>query len=366
MRDEAISMKEKFINDLKAQLNPLPEGIREEILSDINEHFAVGVAQGFSEEDICEKLGNPTAIAEQAVQEYAGAAEGFKHIENSSQAGNAKPFEKVRGRYKFEIDESFADITAFDIHFWEADINFSRSNDNEAHVLIQGTSRTNELVVKNDNGTLVVKSGKKSSVFGLFNWFNFGSTLEVEIYVPAGFAGQITANSTAGDISSENISGDISFTSMAGNLKAIGHAGNKIKLTTSAGNVRAELTNDFAESIKITTAAGNVRLEANDVGEMKLDSAAGNVKADLKKVGETKILSSAGNVKLTAHEVAGDIKLTTAAGNAKVYLPLDVNCRIDVKKPAFGSYKSELAGNPDSPYTLKATTSMGSVKLCAL
>jgi hypothetical protein len=71
-------------------------------------------------------------------------------------------------------------------------------------------------------------------------------------------------------------------------------------------------------------------------------------------------------VTLTAQEVAGNITLDTSAGSIHVYLPVDVNCRIQADKPSIGSLHNELAGNPQSPYVLKADTSVGSIHLKAL
>jgi hypothetical protein len=98
-----------------------------------------------------------------------------------------------------------------------------------------------------------------------------------------------------------------------------------------------------------------------------VSAAAGNLRVNVTRLyGETNFSSAAGSLKITAQDVAGNVTISAAAGSAKVYLPRDVNCRIDAKKPAIGSLSNELVGNPASPYTLRATSAVGSIKLIAL
>ena len=110
-------------------------------------------------------------------------------------------------------------------------------------------------------------------------------------------------------------------------------------------------------------------LLANFFGALNsnMTTAAGQVSAKVAKLGaDTKLTSSAGTIELTAYEVGGNVKISTAAGNATVYMPAHVNCRINAKKPSIGSMYNELVGNPSSPYTLKASSSIGSVRLIAI
>jgi DUF4097 and DUF4098 domain-containing protein YvlB len=322
--------KKQFFAELNQNLNQVPSEVCKDILNDIEEHFSVGLAEGLSEEEICRNLGQPGSIAEQVRQEYSNGEAEAHHCE------------KVRGGYEISINKTFSGVENIDVDLCEADILFVPSTDNIVRVRIDGRSRSDKFTVENYNGTLVVKS--KHPIF-TFNLFWNSRKLEAEIAVPAQFAGAVKANSSAGNIIVKDVGGNLS-------------------LTTAAGNIKAEL--DCAEKISLTTAAGNAKLVANEVGKLKLTSAAGNVKATLTKAGETKLTSSAGNVKLTANEVAGNINISTSAGTATAYLPRDANCRIDAKKPSAGSLKNELASNPNSPFTLKARTSAGSVKLLAL
>jgi uncharacterized membrane protein len=54
--------KEKFLTELKRALGRMSEAEKGEVLYDYEEHFRMGVAEGKSEEQIAEALGNPRAI----------------------------------------------------------------------------------------------------------------------------------------------------------------------------------------------------------------------------------------------------------------------------------------------------------------
>jgi uncharacterized membrane protein len=54
--------KEKFLTELKRSLGRMSEAEKGEVLYDYEEHFRMGVAEGKSEEQIAEALGNPRAI----------------------------------------------------------------------------------------------------------------------------------------------------------------------------------------------------------------------------------------------------------------------------------------------------------------
>jgi uncharacterized membrane protein len=54
--------KEKFLSELKAALGRMSEEERREVIYDYEEHFRMGTADGKTEEQIAQSLGNPRAI----------------------------------------------------------------------------------------------------------------------------------------------------------------------------------------------------------------------------------------------------------------------------------------------------------------
>ncbi len=62
--------KKEYLNKLAKLIKKLPEEDREDIISDYEEHFRIGMENGRSEEDISKALGNPELVAKQIKAEY--------------------------------------------------------------------------------------------------------------------------------------------------------------------------------------------------------------------------------------------------------------------------------------------------------
>lgn len=63
-------IKEEYLERLSKLIRRMPKEYREDILSDYEEHFAIGVEKGRTEEEISEALGNPETVAKQFKIEY--------------------------------------------------------------------------------------------------------------------------------------------------------------------------------------------------------------------------------------------------------------------------------------------------------
>jgi uncharacterized membrane protein len=57
--------KKEFINKLASYLRGIPAEEKEDVIGDFEEHFKEGMAEGRTEEDIAEALGDPRALANQ-------------------------------------------------------------------------------------------------------------------------------------------------------------------------------------------------------------------------------------------------------------------------------------------------------------
>lgn len=54
--------KAEFLSELQNSLENMPDTDKQDVLDDYEEHFRVGMADGRSEEDIAQSLGNPSVI----------------------------------------------------------------------------------------------------------------------------------------------------------------------------------------------------------------------------------------------------------------------------------------------------------------
>jgi DUF4097 and DUF4098 domain-containing protein YvlB len=416
--------KQDFINELNNGLANVPTHIRDEIIADINEHFTEGFAHGMSEEEVCDNLGHPSTIAAQVLEEYGETV--HNHYEQGQPGRNMdrdfyreqreqereqhrKQREQQREQHKnqreqqreqhreqreqqrdhhhkqrdlhheieaefnyqkdntgneIDMDETFSGIQNIYVKMTDAKIRYKPSTDGNCRVTVKGHAKNDNILVYEKDGTLILTDNEPKF---RFRFIHFKSSLVVTVYIPSQFWGEIKTLSTHGNISAGGISGRLYFKATAGNITVEDHRGSEIRLYSSAGNITLHTEEGRVENTDISTAAGSVKITARETGRLSINSAAGSVVAEIIRLtGDAKINSAAGSVKFTAHETEGNINISTAAGSAKIYLPKNVNCHFDVKKPVMGSIRNELTGNPQSPYVLKVRGSMGSIHLAAL
>ena len=55
--------KKDFINKLSSYLAGVPVEERQDVINDFEDHFKEGIAEGRTEEEIAESLGDPKALA---------------------------------------------------------------------------------------------------------------------------------------------------------------------------------------------------------------------------------------------------------------------------------------------------------------
>jgi len=397
--------KHEFVSELTRALSSVDTQTRSEIIADINEHFAEGVSQGLTEEEICKNLGQPSQIAEQVLEEYranpndnwhqannfsssigdlvgnigemvtnivgdignhVGKNTDFRIFTNQNEFNNFEEFSdfsetsRVKGGYEINIDKSFDNVKNLDINLSYCELIILPAKQGEtARVNIKGRSRYNNFYVENENGCLVINERYPKVRFEIFR---FNTKLKAFIYLPTGFDGHINVKSNAGNITVNDLCGNLDLNATAGNINIDNHKSENARIKTSAGNIK--LTNCGILDIYAKSSAGVVSVDAPGVGNLNLDSSAGQVSVRVGKLGgETRLASSAGAVCLEAHEVHGNITAKSSAGGIVMRLPKDVNLRIEARKPSIGSFYNDLTGNPHSPYVLTAVSSVGSIRL---
>jgi len=362
--------KQAFIQELSSALNPMDSKFRNELLSDISEHFIEGVNQGLSEEEICRNLGQPSSIAEQALEEYkinAHQTQKSYKTYTSYETYKDEKSHSTKNNNNVDIDKTFSNINDIDIEMSHCNIRLvPMPQSNDIRVVLQGKTRHNNFTIKDQGGKLIVHQHTPLIQF-VFRFWMSNPSLEATIYIPHNFLGNIKASTSLGTISAQGISGNLKANNAGGCIIVEDYKGNEIKLVSSAGNVKLIVSDSAAPTVKMHSSAGKVTIEAAETKKVKLESSAGNVIANIKKIdGDAKVYSTAGSVSLTAVEVYGNISVTSTAGKVKINMPKDINCQIKAKKPSAGKLINELTGNPDSPYKLHANSTAGSVILSAL
>lgn len=75
--------KRKFLSELDASLKQISSKERQDILQDFEEHFAIGLEEGNTEEEIAAGLGSPQKIAKEMLASYH-----IEKVENTATTGN--------------------------------------------------------------------------------------------------------------------------------------------------------------------------------------------------------------------------------------------------------------------------------------
>ena len=367
--------RNEFFKELRQSITNVPADALEEILSDLNEHFDAGLEDGLQENEVCKNLGQPGSIAEEIMEEFKRSKTESNpehplvfvfggHANQGSRSGQGSWHQSayVNDADYISIDQTFANVNEVYVDMKVSDIYFERENRSDFRVVVNGKSKKSKYSIDNINGRLEVI--EHESFFRFFS-FSRKRTLETTIYVPSQFTGSITAKSAVGKIRTKDLTSPIKLSTSAGSVYVEKHLSETADLDSAAGSITADFLGKTA--LRACTGAGSIKLRANETSELLLDSGAGSVKAEINKLsGNSKLSSGAGSIKLTAYEVAGDIKLSSGAGSIKAFLPEDANIKLKLAKSSMGSVKSEINGNNSSPYTLRAQTGMGSVRILRL
>jgi DUF4097 and DUF4098 domain-containing protein YvlB len=394
--------KQEFFNELRTRLAGTDETLRDEICSDIDEHFQEGYAHGLTEEEICRNLGQPGTIAEQILEEYKEKpikAEAAQRTDKPADNDFIKQGPFGGSYYDIDIDKRFTDVKDVKIKLNTNNLIIKPDNQSQHfRVTIRGRSRYNKFNLESIAGELNIIEDRPVFVFEIFNVI---TKLETTLWVPSYFSGDINAAVSNGEINVTGVQGNMlnlknsvsssyvsncrfneyAVHSSAGKVEMNKCDGNKILIKASAGSVTVEETSGALEvqasagnvhifnknqkmgKVKVDASAGSVKLEALETQELHLYSAAGSIKAMVEKLnGDAWLNSSAGSVKFETRSLAGNIDAQSAVGSIKLLLP-DGSVKCFNVNSTMGSVKNKLQMNNQSPYTVKATSQMGSVKI---
>ncbi|WDZ63296.1 DUF1700 domain-containing protein [Paenibacillus polymyxa] len=84
--------RKQFLTEVEQRLSPLPAEVRNELLSDLSQHFDYGLVNGKSESEIANELGNPEDIAREALDDPNAAWNASPPLRQGSFARNLFTF----------------------------------------------------------------------------------------------------------------------------------------------------------------------------------------------------------------------------------------------------------------------------------
>ena len=280
-------MKKEYMDALEKALQGFSAETRGEILEDYEQHFAEGLAEGRTEEEIIRELGSIEEMIADLPEEKQPAER--KTMLETAFAGEGSDPAQADGGRVIEISSEIADIRA------------AASEDGRIRVDYTNADPSRYEFFQSDEGG-VFRAGervKSSSPRALLS-FLFKSVrpdrATLTVRIPDGIS-SVKLRTVAGDVTLEGV--------RCGALAA----------DATAGDVT--LTECTAETLKIETVSGDARLRGVRCANGTVSATSGDLKADILKAGRVTFLSRSGDVELSGLD-AGDVRAESASGDVEI------------------------------------------------
>lgn len=363
--------KQEYIEKLARALERKAPDMKDEVLEDYETHFTMAMAEGKSEEEICDELGD----IDEFVSEFAsteGKKKESKHYSYHYDGGNLSgmfselgkgigdmvdgilssvmPYVKEHNNEQDyeEYEEGAADtasssesnessLMSIVVDADVADVIVQESDDDEVHVRYENRGSLKQQLryryfFREENNTIytgVRRAYTKSGYVSINHTPHITLTIEVpdamdnieihsmsgDIEVEEANAEKISISSTSGDISFEGNAKKLTLNTVSGDIECTTDERFEGDMHTVSGDINLEANSAF--NAKMATTSGDIEIELNDTDgyDLKFNTVSGDV--DIDYVGECHSFSRSGRIGygnngavIVANTVSGDIKVT--------------------------------------------------------
>jgi DUF4097 and DUF4098 domain-containing protein YvlB len=175
-----------------------------------------------------------------------------------------------------------------------------------------------------------------------------GSTSAGDIHL-GNVTGKVDMNTSGGNIRTGDVQGDLTLQTSGGDV-VLGTVSGEADVSTSGGNIRVD---DVKKTLYARTSGGDVII-GNVGGETDVSTAGGNIRVG-KVAGSAKLATAGGDIELRGAN--GDIRVKTSGGNIRLE---NITGSIDAKT-AGGDVQAELI--PSGKGRSRLSTAAGEIKL---
>ena len=284
----------EYLKQLEDALSALDPKDKDELMTDFSEHFAIGLSQGKSEEEIIESLGSVKDLIESL---------DLKRLTNqkAETQGNNKSFnEKVENVI---IDGRHADVTivASEDDQTHVDYDISKrilgklateiTTRQEGKTLLVAVTSTNKIFMNSLDAVdlmlrlpknLVDVNCKTASGDIHINALNIESlqlhSLSGDIEADTVKTKTLNATTISGNLSLHNVSGNLSVKGVSGDIEMLAHCGDACILETVSGDIEYKGT---STEMRISTTSGDGSCEAEDLEVLHVETVSGDFEFDL-------------------------------------------------------------------------------------
>lgn len=292
--------KAEYMEALRERLQYYNKALETEILEDYEQHFAEGLAEGRSEEEIIAELGNIEDMLQEFSQE--DLKQELEAVESQANQSNS-----YRQLYRAVVIDGLL-----------ADMNVSASPDDQIRISYENNgSKALKLRYHfyqyEEDGVFYagVKERREAetgeslwdvvSMFANFtNWSSAGS-IDLDVQIPAGIP-LIRLSSTSGDLKVRELeTQELETQCTSGDLQIQGVVCRKLLARTQSGDQQvSDLSLAVHEETEIELHTASGTLEARDISGAKicLSAASGDINGNGLNAGELKVQTSSGEAEL--------------------------------------------------------------------
>ncbi len=398
--------KQEYMEKLQEKLERFGRELQEEILEDYRQHFAEGVNEGKSEEEIIEELGNieemirelaeedlPGEFAQRAMESGAVAERGTKEParqEDKEERGSANA--GAEGHFTYS-----GSYRAVVLEGKVANIHVERSKDEKIHVDYEAKGVSSQLnyeyyqyeedgifyagvkhrknLREEDQGeekmVKVTLFGRTIISYGTVGGFGGGQYITLTVRIPQGLP-KLTAKTGSGNIQVSGLELEsVDSASGSGNVEIRELVTDRVKGHTGSGNLAVNHT-EFI-SADLGAGSGNISLERIKGKELRCGAGSGNIKVDA-AVAEYHLGTGSGNIKVKAVGAAEVVNMSAGSGSVKLELEGAEGMEATVRTSSGSAHiawgEEEAVKVKNGTYTygnsackVKANTGSGSIKV---
>lgn len=313
--------REEYMKQLQEAIKECSSKQQADILADFNEHFDMGMAQGHSEEEIAESLGDISLFIDDLVVE-----------EETLPALSKKQENKIN---KIIVDSDMADIEVVMSDKIDCDmINWKKTD-----------SSYYDFSKRIENQAVIYELKRKPG-----NMFMNFHTPKMLVKMVAGF--DLEVKTALGDIQTEFLNlNEGEFTTNQGDIEFTGIA-NLIKIQTSQGDTKCT---GKIKQLDVSTSQGDIEIESQLLKRVKAVSQQGDIDLNIELAESLEVSTRQGDIEgnvnaayISAESKHGDVELAIS------------NTRKATLKTSMGDI--QLGAKELEDFEITASTSLGSIE----
>lgn len=299
--------KSEYMEALRERLQYYNRALEMEILEDYEQHFAEGLAEGRSEEEIIAELGNIEDMLQEFSQE--DLKQELEIVESQANQNNsyqqlyravvieglladvdvsASPDDQIRIAY--DNNGSKAQKLRYQFYQYEED-----------GVFYAGVKERKEADFRREAGSGIESLWEMVSMFTNFtSWPSMGS-INLNVQIPAGIP-VIRLRSTSGDLKVRGVeTRELETKCTSGDLQIQGVTCQKLSAGTQSGDQQVSgvsLAVHEETEIKLHSTSGDMEIQGISAAKIFLNTSSGDLSGNQLNTGELKMHTSSGDVEL--------------------------------------------------------------------